>query len=418
MKKIWIWNHYATGMPQDRGGRHYNFAKYLISQGFDVTIFCADTKFGLKIPEVSGKKLFSSFAVDGITFVFVKTREYERNSMGRLRNMFSFYRNVKRTAREYSKNIGKPDLILASSVHPLTLMAGLKVAKKMVIPCICEIRDLWPESLVAYGYLKRTRLLARYLYRRERQIYERADALIFTMEGGTEYISERAWSKENGGKIDLKKVFYINNGVNLENFDEQASKHLGFRCELFSSTAINLIYAGSIRTVNNLDLIIKPVAAVIDKGTNIRLIIVGDGDKRARLQEKYARYADSIIFTGKFPKEYVPSLLKQSDICIVCSSQVSVCHYGISQNKMFEYLAAGKPILSLVHSPYNPVLQYECGIVTKSQSEEDVARAILNLIQLPSAQKRVMGENSREAAKDFDFRLLTDKLIEVIKTVQ
>ena len=78
-------------------------------------------------------------------FVFVRGRTYEGNGKQRVLNMVDFFRNVKRAARAYAKTWGKPDVIYASSVHPLTLVAGLQMAKHFGVPCVCEVRDLWPE---------------------------------------------------------------------------------------------------------------------------------------------------------------------------------------------------------------------------------------------------------------------------------
>ena len=85
--------------------------------------------------------------------------------------MFSFFLNLLLTAKKFAKAYGEPDVILASSVHPLTLVAGIKIAKRFGVPCICEVRDLWPETLVAYGAIKETNLLAKMLYKGEKWIY-------------------------------------------------------------------------------------------------------------------------------------------------------------------------------------------------------------------------------------------------------
>src|SRR5690606_9534274 len=133
----------------------------------------------------------------------------------RLKNMFHFFRNLFRVSREYTKKYGDPDVILASSVHPLTLIAGLKIAKKYRIKCICEIRDLWPESLIAYGILKPKSFLSKLLYQGEKWIYKKADSIIMSWEGGKQYIINQGWEKA----IDISKVHHISNGVDINTFD-------------------------------------------------------------------------------------------------------------------------------------------------------------------------------------------------------
>ena len=144
---------------------------------------------------------------DYIPFVFIRTPQYKKNGFSRIKNMTSFYTALFKVAKEYCRSHDKPDLIFASSVHPLTLVAGIKLSKKLGIKCICEVRDLWPESFVAYGKLNEKSLFASILYKGENWIYKKAGALIFTMEGGKNYIKDKKWDKKSGGSIDLQKVY-------------------------------------------------------------------------------------------------------------------------------------------------------------------------------------------------------------------
>ena len=153
-KKIWIFNHYAGHMLFDKGGRHYWFAKYLKKAGYEPVVFCcnvihsrADEKY-IDTDSLWVKKTAEDIQVP---FIYVKARPYTGNGKQRVLNMVDFYRNVKKSAKAYAKKEGKPDIILASSVHPLTMLAGIQLAKKVGIKCICEVRDLWPEAIVAYS---------------------------------------------------------------------------------------------------------------------------------------------------------------------------------------------------------------------------------------------------------------------------
>src|SRR5699024_4177979 len=116
--------------------------------------------------------------------------------------------------------------ILASSVHPLTMLAGVQIGSKYKIPCISEVRDLWPEAIFQFGYLKEDSLMGRILTAGEKYIYEKSDAIIFTKPGDKDYLLENKWDTQQGGKIDLNKVFYINNGVDLKNFNNQKTTNI------------------------------------------------------------------------------------------------------------------------------------------------------------------------------------------------
>ena len=149
-------------------------------------------------------------------------------------------------------------MIYASSVHPLTLVAGLQMAKHFGVPCVCEVRDLWPESIVAYSTrFTRDHPLIRLLYRGEKWIYQRADALIFTMEGGYDYITERGWERA----IPRSKVHCINNGVDLEQFREHRARFRVEDVDLQDPALFKVVYIGSIRRVNQLGALLDAAGA-------------------------------------------------------------------------------------------------------------------------------------------------------------
>ena len=166
MKKIWILNHYAGRMLFDRGGRHYCFAKYLVRDGYKPVIFCCNNKHNPGTENFyETDNLWEEHVAEEINtpFVFVKGRPYIGNGKDRVLNMIDFYHNVKRAALEYAAESGKPDVVYASSVHPLTLVAGIQLAKKFGVKCVCEVRDLWPESLISYGIAKKDSLAVKLL---------------------------------------------------------------------------------------------------------------------------------------------------------------------------------------------------------------------------------------------------------------
>ena len=171
-------------MYRDKAGRHYWFGEELIKRGYNVTIFCANTFLNGDIAKVFKGKYAVDNKYENLPFVFVKTNEYKKNGIDRIFNWFNFYRHLFTAAKKYAKQNGKPDVIIASSVHPLTMVAGIKIAKRFNIPCICEIRDLWPEAIFQFGKAKEKSLVGRILIKGEHWIYKKADALIFTKENG------------------------------------------------------------------------------------------------------------------------------------------------------------------------------------------------------------------------------------------
>lgn len=418
-QNVWIWNHYATNMFFDQAGRHYWFAENLIKEGYKPTIFCASTNHFSDNHIDTNEKQYSTDSVNDIPFVFVNTPEYKGNGKKRVLNMISFYRGLFKTAKMYAELNGKPDVILASSVHPLTLVAGIKVAAKFGVPCICEVRDLWPETLIAYGKLNRNSLITKVLHFGEKWIYKKASNLVFTMEGGRDYIEGQEWNKEQGGPIDLNKIHHINNGVDLEKFYYNI-EHSRFKDEdLDNPNTFKVIYAGSIRKVNNVRSIVDAAREIQKLGaTEVIFIIYGDGSERENL-EQYCNENEinNVIFKGFVEKKKIPYILSKSDLNILHFDQNSIKKYGASLNKLFEYFASGKPILSDCLFGYDLVEKYNAGIVVDNGDANLIANKVLVIKTMNEKDYISLCKNARKAARDYDFKNLTIKLINTIEGV-
>lgn len=413
MKNIWIMNHYATDNYYNLGGRHYWFAKYFKNKGYNVTIFCANTRHNSTDKINVSKNKYVERVINGITFVFVKSHSYSSNNHHRILNMITFSKRLVKVSEEYRKRYGQPDVILASSVHPLTLLAGLKVAKKWSVRCLVEIRDLWPESIVAYGIMKESNPLVKWMYQVEKKIYQKADSIIMTWPGGYEYIKDKKWVNT----IPEDKVTYISNGIILEDFLKNAQLFNLDDKDLLTDEYKVFVYTGSIRKVNNLSILVD-VANIIEKNYSnekIKILIYGDGDEKTKLLEKVEKLKiNNIIFKDKVHKKLIPFILQNSYGNILHNSSTRLDKYGQSQNKLFEYLAAGKPIVQTYRTGYSVIEENNCGICVHKQEPEEIAKAIVNLAQDEKLALQ-QGENASIIAKQYDFELLTNKLINLIE---
>ena len=412
---IWIMNHYASGMYFDRGGRHYNFAKYLRRAGYAPVIFGANSRHGKPERFLETDALWEERIVEEIDtpFVFVRARTYNGNGKQRVLNMIDFYRNVKKAAKEYAAQHGKPDVIFASSVHPLTLVAGIQLAKQFGVKCVCEVRDLWPESIVAFGIAGPYNPAVIALRRLEKWIYKKADAVVFTMEGAYDYIVEQGWEKE----IPRSKVHYINNGVDLELFDYNKEHFRVEDPDLDDPEVFKVVYTGSVRRVNNLGLLLDAAKCV--KDPRVKFLIWGDGDEREALEQRVRDEGISnVAFKGKVEKKYVPSIVSRSDLNLVHWEQAPLLKYGVSYNKLFDYMAAGRPIFSTVRPGYSIWGKYDCGRDTEDTRPEPLARELEKMAGLPPEELSRLGENARKGARDYDFRVLTQKLLNVIGEIE
>lgn len=418
MKTVWIMNHYASEMFFNKGGRHYWFAKYLKREGYSPVVFGCNAKHnGDRKQYLELNRLWREQTAEEIQvpFVFVQGRTYQGNGKQRVLNMVDFYRNVKKAAKEYAQIHGKPDIILASSVHPLTMIAGIQLAKYFKVKCICEVRDLWPEAIVAYSHrITKKSLPARIMYAGEKWIYTKADAVIFTQEGGPDYVRAHKWDDANGGPIKNSKLFHINNGVDLEAFDHNVIEYPYYDPDLDDPETFKVVYAGSIRRINNLGIILDAAKEITNP--KIKLIIFGSGDELEFLKKRVADEGiTNVVFKGRVDKYYIPAIVSKADLNLVHWEMSPLLRVGESSNKAFEYFAAGKPVFYTIRPGYSIVEKYNCGRITDGFEPKDIAAGIQAMAEMSESEKTEMAVNARKAAEAYDFKVLTKKLIGIIE---
>jgi glycosyltransferase involved in cell wall biosynthesis len=410
--KIWLINQY--NMPPEYGhlNRHFNFGKYLKRMGHEPTVFVGSFLHNTKIQMIEDDSLIRRYENADYPYYFIKTCDYSSSKLKRIYAMYEFYKNLLKAVKSFDK----PDAILGSSAHPLAAVAAIKLARKFGCQSIVEVRDLWPESFVAYGIVSRKNPLLRLLYTGERWIYKNADKLVFTMEGGKDYIIEQGWNADQGGSIDINKVHHINNGVDLEVFNYNKENYQFEDEDLEKSTTFKVIYAGSIRLVNNVKSIVDAAFEIKKLGVeNIKFIIYGDGSDRAPL-EQYCNEngIDNVVFKGFISKRYIPYILSKSDLNIIHFEQNKIKKYGASLNKMFEYFASGKPTLSDCEFGYDLINKYKCGVVIDNANAKRMAKEIIRINELDVAQYNVLCANASSAAEDYDFINLSNNLVEIL----
>lgn len=402
-------NHYAGSKKYGMEFRPYYFAKELVKRGYKVTMIAADfSHLRDKNPNIS--KSLEDENIDGINYSWIKTSNYEGNGLNRIINMmqftFKFFINSKKIFYKY-----KPDIVHASSPHPLTWLSGYFLSKKYNVKFIVETRDLWPETFVSMGKMKKNSIPAKILYKLEKFIYKKADKLIFTMEDGYEYIKDKGWDND----ILANKVNYINNGIDLEEFRGNLEKYRLEDADLSDDESFKVVYAGSIGEPNMVITIVESAVYFKNIGINdIKFIIYGDGLLRSKLM-KYAsdNNLKNIKFKGRVDKKYIPFVLNSGNMNIIVGKDIDLYKYGFSQNKFFDYLASGRPTISN-RNCHEILDDLQCGLTVKNGSIEALVDGILKFYNMPKEEYETYCENAFKAAEDFDFKVLTDKLEKVI----
>ena len=418
MHRFWIFNHYATTPLTGPLLRHYYFAEYLKERNIETTVFAANELHQTGGCVDTHGKPYLRTEEEGVPFVFVKTSKYEGNGISRVKNMVSFFLGLLKISKGYAKQYGRPDVIMGSSAHPLTSIAGILVARRFRVPAIVEVRDLWPEAIFSFGKVKMNSLVGRLLSAGEKWMYVHADAIVFTKEGDVDHIKEMGWDKDHGGKIDLAKCHYINNGVNLKDYYASMERDILKDPDL-EDDSFKVVYTGTVRPVNNVGNLLDTAKLVKDK-KDIKFLIFGGGSELEKLEKRVQdEHIDNVIFKGFVEKKYIPYILSRSSVNVLNYSQANYnWSRGNSSNKLFEYMASGKPIISTVKMGYCILDKYQCGLSLEECTAKALAEQILKIHDMPEEAYAQMAENAKNGAKEFDFPVLTRKLYQVIKSVE
>lgn len=398
--------------------RHFWFAKHLKEQGYNPVVFVASRERGNAIQMIEDDAPFKVDDSYGFPFVYIRIKDYGESMKKRILSIFEFHKRLNKYADTFVGMYGKPDVILGSNGYPLSPWLANRFAKKYQAASICEICDLWPLSLEEYDIIKPGGAIAKAMYVLERKNYENANAIIFSMEGGGDYIRDKGWDIDSGGKIDLAKVHHINNGIDLDAFRENTD---AFTCpvsELTDNGKVKIVYAGSVRKANNIGYLVD-VAECMQDDEQVEFVALGAGDELEELREKVReRGLSNISFPGAIDKREIPASLEKARLLLLLysSMQVNLSQYGMSQNKLFDYLASGKPVLSNLPSNYSIINKYDCGVERSFSNPEEFAEQIRQMISDKDSLKR-WGDNSRSTAELYSFVSHTNHLIEIIEDI-
>jgi len=400
---IWIVNHYAM-TPQLPGiTRHFDFAKELVGRGHEVTVFASSFHHSKQeeTKKYPNNQKFLKEEIEGVHYVWFKTPGYSDNGIRRVINMYVFaslfYKNAPALFQK-----SKPDIIVGSSLHLFGTLAAFRFSKKQKTPFVLEIRDLWPQTLIDMGMSKwHPFVLLQGLI--ERYLYQNSKSIITLLPKSHFYIEQFGVASET--------ITYIPNGVDLERFNRVKAKDSVEREE----TEFRVVYTGSIGNANNIETLIES-AQHLKKYNKIKFIIAGDGPLRKSLEKRLVEYhLDNVAFLGSVPKNDVIHILKSADCLIFPLKDTPVFRFGISSNKLFDYMAAKKPIIFASNAVNNPVREAEGGLTILPEDSQALADAILEIFNMERAERDKMGQNSYDyAEKNHAIPILVDKFEETL----
>ena len=406
--KIWIVNP-QTGSPDKAANpRYLVLAKFFMKAGHEVVTFNSTQREGISLPK--GKKYIEK-QYGEYHFVHVFAPEFQGNGVKRMLSLHTFAKNV----ISISKHFDRPDVML-QNIHPPFDYPIVKLTKKLKCKYITEAWDLWPEDFVTFGLVKANNPLMKVAYTIEKRYYYAADELIFTLAGISDYLKRQKWMKNQGGKIDPAHLHYINNGIDLDEFDKNKVAYPREDADINNPNLVKIVYLGSINKANNVKALID-AAALLQDNPQYRFFIYGNGTYRPELEQFVKdNQIDNVVFKEtRIPLEECAWVVSQATVNIM-NYEKHFGKWGVSSGKLFQYLAAGKPIVCNINIPYDNVIKdNNIGVSSKLETAEEFAMAIRSLAEQPQASYDAMCERVREVAKRFDYKVLAAKELEIIE---
>ena len=281
----------------------------------------------------------------------------------------------------------KPDVVIGTSPTPFAAWSAAVAAKRMNVPFIMEIRDLWPDIFVELGVLK-NRFLIKMLDRFISYLYRRAESIVTVTESFRRSIIARGFSPE--------KVFNIPNGADTLFWDIRKSANgIKLREELMLKDKFVVLYIGAHGISHALSKILDSARPMLIEKQDIHFYFVGEGaEKTMLLQKAQEEGLSNVTFLDPTDKEGVRNYYALADVCLVPLRDIPLFETFIP-SKMFEIMAMQRPIVASVAGESAEILKSSKGaIVVPPEDSWRIRDALLLLYENPDKRNR-MGENGR-----------------------
>ncbi|WP_229001615.1 glycosyltransferase family 4 protein [Photorhabdus aegyptia] len=389
--------------------RPYHLGQEWIKSGHNITLLAASySHVRTKQPKlIDNKKTTEN--INGLEYVWYPTPSYSGNGLPRVKNIFSFLRQIWFDSHNLVKKY-RPDVVIASSTYPMDIWVAKRIAQKANAKLVFELHDLWPLSPIELGGMSPKHPFIQLCQFAENAAYKYADVVVSMLPNVQEH------TKAHG--LGLNKLYIIPNGVVIDDWVNQLTP-LNSLLETLITAEKNkghkiVCYCGAHGRPNALERLLKTASLLHDKP--ITFLLVGTGlEKENLIKESESLGINNVIFFEPIPKTQIPTLLNKVDIAYIGLQKQSLFRFGISPNKLIDYMMAGKPILCAIDAGNDPVSEVNCGITVKSGEPEEIAQALLKLSELSTDKLNQMGQKGKiYALENHAYSILADNFIKAI----
>jgi glycosyltransferase involved in cell wall biosynthesis len=288
----------------------------------------------------------------------------------------------------------RPDVIIGSSPNLLAPAAARMAAALLRRPWIFEVRDFWPSALVDLGALRSGSRTHRALAGLERRLYRGADAIVTVPPHGGRRLDELGIRPTTLVHIPNSTALAGSGGVLPATLEPVLER---------PTDGFVLVYAGQLGVTHDLATVIRAVARLREVNgsslLHLRVAFVGDGVERQRTVHLAAEMQlSNVRFHDAVPKDAIPAVLDRADACLMAAGGSDYFKYGLSPNKLFDYFAAGKPVLIAANDP-TVVDEAGAGLRYRPGDPGALADAIVQLMATSPEERAAMGARGRELVR-------------------
>ena len=387
---LWV-NHFAVTPDMGGGTRHVEIGRELVRRGWSVHLAASDFHLHRRRyerrPDDTQRAPIREL-LDGVEIDWLWAAPYEGNDLRRVWNWLSFSRSL--LALEPS---ARPDVVIGSSPHLFAALAARRVARRLGVPFVLEVRDLWPETLAvgtrgaSVGYAA--------LWALARHLYRVADRIVVLAPGTADYLERTG--------VPRAKLLCVPNGVDMSSFGT---------LEPEPRDRLRLVYAGAHGPANGLDAVLV-AADLLRNDSRVSFVLVGDGPSKAELEASAAaRGLPNVRFHAPIAKSAMPAFLADCDAGLMVLKEVPVFAFGVSPNKLFDYWGAALPVVCNVPGEVASMVRSAGGgVQAHDSSGAALAEAIRELLRVSPSDRRSIGRRGRKwVSAERDRPLLAARL--------
>jgi len=388
-----IFSHATGSVIHGPNTRWYNLGQELLKNGDAITLVGASWfhKY-TTLPKL--RWLYKKELVHGLNYVWVRVPSYS-NRLFQVINQFVYTLLSSFLALFYFAKLDV-DVVIASSPHPFSIFPAWLLARMKGVPLVYEVRDLWPLAIVELSGSSSKHIYFRLLNFTERFAVRNAQMVTSVKPGDYEYFHAKYG-------VEAKDFYYLPNGLAIDDtiVEENSIEEEKERRPLVVG------YLGSMGAYYDLESLIDAAREMQNDDVLFRL--VGDGDNLSKLKA-LAQDLDNVEFPGRVQKSEVFDEIRRFDIAFLGLKDIKANQYGISCNKIFEYMSIGKPIVASYRTNFDPIGESGCGITVVPGESEELVSAIRQLME-SAGYRRVLGSRGRDyLLREHDFSKLAVQL--------